>query len=308
MNIINDIRDFHSEKLALTIGFFDGLHVGHRHLLENLCELGREKGLQTAILTFWPHPRTVFHETYQPKLLNTSEEKNELFKTLPIDFCIQIPFTMELAQYSAFDFMQNFLRDSLHVKHLVIGYDHRFGHNREAGFEDYVRYGKDLGMHVSKAPVLKSEEGENISSSFIRRLIDKGDVKKAQMHLGYFYKLTGNVVHGQKIGGSIGFPTANLLPESSYKIIPAQGVYAVKVIIEEHSHKGMACIGTRPTFETNGDPSIEVNIFDFNGDLYGKKITIEFVDFIRPQQRFSSKEALVQALEEDRSKVLTLKF
>lgn len=308
MRIINNIKNFPGEKLALTIGFFDGLHIGHRYLLKNLCELGRKEELQTAILTFWPHPRTVFQEAYQPKLLNTFEEKNELFHTLPIDFCIQIPFTMELAQYSAFDFMRDFLKETLHVEHLIIGYDHRFGRNREAGFEDYVSHGERLSMKVSQAPVFKTENGDNVSSSFIRRLIDKGEVKEAKEYLGYFYKMSGIVEHGQKIGSSIGFPTANLRPYSTHKIVPALGVYAVKVTVNNQTYKGMACIGTRPTFESKGEPTIEVNIFNFQKDLYGKEITVEFVEFLRPQQRFSSKEALISALEEDRKKVLTLKF
>lgn len=301
--IISELDGFTTDGLALTIGFFDGVHKGHKYLISHLCDIAHNEGIQSSILTFWPHPRTVLHESYQPKLLNTIEEKDELIHSLPIDYCFQIPFTKELSSYSAYDFMGKILHDKLKVKHLVIGYDHHFGHNCTETFEDYCKYGKQLNMEVTKAPIF-SPNGNHVSSSVIRRLIDEGNVSKANEYLDYNYSITGVVEHGKKIGSKIGFPTANIHPISPNKIIPGEGVYAVRVLWYGHTYMGMACIGTRPTFEEKGTQSIEVHIFDFGNDLYGEQLHIEFVDYIRPQKKFASKEELTIALNNDKKATL----
>ncbi len=289
-----------ADELALTIGFFDGVHAGHRYLVDYLCQVARREALRPAILTFWPHPRMVLHETYQPKLLNTIDEKCTLFGSLPIDFCVMIPFTIELSQYSASDFMRRVLKEQLHVRHLIIGYDHRFGHNREEGFEDYKEYGGQMGMTVDQAPVY-GPDGQHVSSSSIRRMIDGGEQLSLANHcLGYAYSISGEVVRGRRIGRTMGFPTANVRPESANKVMPAIGSYAVRVEVDGVWHDGMGCVSTRPTFEADGQPAIEVHLFDFCGDLYGKTVRVEFVGFIRHQERFSSAAQLGAALSNDK--------
>lgn len=301
MKIVKDMNIMPEKDLVLTMGFFDGMHRGHRFLIDYLKETAIAEGLGSALLTFWPHPRTVLNEAYQPKLLNTIEEKNELLQRLTVDYCYQIPFTVELSQYSAFCFMKNVLKEKLRVKHLVIGYDHRFGHNRSEGINEYCEYGRQLGIEVSHAPNF-SPNGEHVSSTVIRKLISEGDLEKAEELLGYVYSIQGEVVHGNRIGTTIGFPTANVRPSSFNKIIPALGVYAVHVLVDGRKYDGMACIGNRPTFEENGENTIEVNLFNYEEDLYGKSIKIEFVCFMRRQCKFSSKEALREALENDKRK------
>ncbi len=301
MKIYKDINILPEKDLVLTMGFFDGMHRGHRFLIDYLKETSIAEGLGSALLTFWPHPRTVLNEAYQPKLLNTIDEKNELLQRLSIDYCYQIPFTVELSQYSAFCFMKNVLKEKLRVKHLIIGYDHHFGHNRSEGFDDYCEYGNSLGIEVSHAPNF-SPNGEHVSSTVIRKLISEGEILKAQELLGYAYSICGEVVHGKHIGTTIGFPTANVRPSSFNKVIPAVGVYAVHVLVDGREYDGMACIGNRPTFEESGENTIEVNLFDYEGNLYGKTMKIEFVYFMRKQNKFSSIEALREALENDKRK------
>lgn len=303
VKFIHNIEESPDSELILTIGFFDGVHCGHRYLIDYMRTIAEKEQLKSAILTFWPHPRMVLHKEYQPQLLNTIEEKQEKLCQLNIDYCYQIPFTIELSNLSAYDFMKNILREKMHVKHLIIGYDHRFGHNRLEGFEDYNRYGKALGIEVSQAPVF-SIENKNISSSLIRRLLISGEVSQANNFLGYPYTLTGEVVHGKKIGQTIGFPTANLSPNTTTKVIPSAGVYAVKIVYKKELFSGMACIGTRPTLETNGSTSIEINIFDFNRKIYGETLSIQFYEFIRPLYKFSDKEELKAALQSDMENVL----
>lgn len=294
------------EEVALTIGFFDGLHLGHISLLNHLRNISQKKGLRSAMLTFWPHPRTILRQEYQPLLLNTLEEKRAMIEKLDIDYCLQIPFTLDFAQKSAYEFMQ-LLAEQIHVKHLIIGYDHRFGHNRSECFEGYCQYGADLGMEVSRAPEYDID-GLTISSSCIRRLLNMGNVSAANQCLGYNYTLTGKVVHGKQIGRTMGFPTANLEVNSD-KCIPAIGVYAIRTDImtdgcESDTYKsdiynGVVCIGNRPTFEKDGSPTIEAHLLDFDGELYGQRLTLTFVERIRDQKRFATKQELAEAIHKD---------
>lgn len=303
VNFIHNINESPNSELILTTGFFDGVHCGHRYLIDYMQTIAQKENLKSAILTFWPHPRMVLHKEYQPQLLNTIEEKQEKLSQLNIDYCFQIPFTIELSNLSAYDFMKNILCEKMHVKHLIIGYDHRFGHDRLEGFDDYYRYGQELGITVSQAPVFSIEK-KNISSSLIRRLLSDGEMSQANDFLGYPYSLTGEVVHGKEIGQTIGFPTANLSPNTPTKIIPSAGVYAVKIKYKEQIYNGMACIGTRPTLEKNGETSIEINIFNFNKKIYGEEITVLFYEYIRPLYKFADKEELKKSLKSDKEKVL----
>lgn len=304
MELINEKELACKEGLALTIGFFDGVHHGHLFLAEQLTKIAQSEGLKSAILTFWPHPRIILNEDYQPRLLNTYHEKLSLLQKLPVDYCVQMPFTTEISNYSARDFMEKVLRDRLGVKHLLIGYDHRFGKNREEGFDDYCAYGEELGITVSRAEPYEENEF-TISSSFIRNLLGVGDIELANKYLGYEYNITGTVIHGKEKGRELGFPTANIEPEIYNKCIPCYGVYAVKVKVKDQVFKGMACIGTRPTYG-GGEVSIEVNIFDFNENIYDEKINVAFLHKLRAQNKFSSEEELRAAITEDREKALKI--
>ena len=277
---------------ALTIGFFDGVHQGHHYLLQQLEELAAANGLSAAAVTFDRHPRTVVQPNFVPSLLTTQEEKLDLLSKAFSGKIIVLPFTQELSEMTAKEFMQNILRDKLNAELLLMGYNHRFGHGG-GNPEDYVTWGHETGIKVCLAKALA---GEKVSSSRIRNLISLGDVKKANNLLGYPYFLTGEVTEGKQIGRQIGFPTANLtLPEQ--KLMPACGVYAVWVTMPDHSKRGgMLCIGHRPTVEQNGEISVEVHIFDFNGNLYGTSISIDFIEKLRDERHFDSLEELQKQL------------
>jgi len=295
MQLIEDIENFKNNGLILTIGFFDGVHAGHRFLIRQMEEIAQKEGLQSAILTFWPHPRLVLDEEYKPRLLNSFPEKIDLLSGLPLDYCIRINFTPDFANYPAYQFMQEILQKKLNVKHLLIGYDHRFGKNREEGFDDYYRYGEELGMKVTQI-LPYEEEGCLISSSLIRRLLISGDIKSANQFLRYPFTFKGVVVDGAKLGRKIGFPTANLRLSFNYKCVPDVGVYAVWVQVENRKYGGMLYIGNRPTVANSEEPSIEINLFDFEGDLYEKELTVTFVDKIRNQKKFQNVELLREQL------------
>ncbi len=277
---------------ALTIGFFDGVHQGHRYLLQQLEELATANGLSAAAVTFDRHPRTVVQPNFVPSLLTTQEEKLDLLSKAFSGKIIVLPFTQELSEMTAKEFMQNILREKLNAELLLMGYNHRFGHGG-GNPEEYVTWGHETGIKVCLAKALA---GEKVSSSRIRNLISLGDVKKANNLLGYPYFLTGEVTEGKQIGRQIGFPTANLtLPEQ--KLMPACGVYAVWVTMPDHSKRGgMLCIGHRPTVEQNGEISVEVHIFDFNGNLYGTSISIDFIEKLRDERHFDSLEELQKQL------------
>ena len=244
MRIITDTdRTEALEPCVATIGCFDGVHRGHRYLINQVCEVAAEKGLHAAIVTFPVHPRQVMQTDYQPQLLSCLHQKTDLISQLDADYCFMLPFTRELSQLSAREFMQ-LLQKHYHIQVLVIGYDHRFGHNRTEGFEDYCRYGQELGMEVIRAKALV-EDGVSISSSHIRNLLRQGAVHEANRCLGYEYYLDGTVTDGYKVGRKLGFPTANLLPACPEKLIPAEGVYAVYTYVQGIRYGGMLNIGHR---------------------------------------------------------------
>lgn len=300
--ITNDIQSL--PPCVATIGCFDGVHRGHQYLLNQIETISRQEGLATALITFPVHPRQVMQSDYQPQLLSCLPQKTSLIQQLHGDYCIMLPFTLELSQLTAREFMQ-FLNRKYNVRALVIGYDHRFGHNRSEGFEDYCRYGKELGMKVIQAHAL-TEEGVSISSSLIRKLLKEGDVAQANHYLGYSYYLDGTIVDGYKVGRKLGFPTANLLPSCPDKLIPAEGVYAVYAYIEGKRYKGMLNIGHRPTVHNGTDRSIEVHILNFSGDIYHKQMRIEFIHFVRKEISFPNLDMLIAQLKEDRNTVSDL--
>ncbi|KAA6350477.1 Riboflavin biosynthesis protein RibF [termite gut metagenome] len=284
---------------AATIGFFDGVHKGHRFLIDQVKEVAAKKNIHSAIITFPIHPRKVIDAGYCPEMLTTCDEKIKLLVETEIDYCIMHPFTMEIAHLSARQFMADILRKQYNVQTLVIGYDHRFGHNRSENFDDYSRYGKELGIEVFLAQAYIRENTKNISSSLIRSFLYKGEVEKAAVYLGYNYFLTGIVVNGYQVGRHIGFPTANIHVENPDKLIPADGVYAVRVTINKKSHIGMLNIGQRPTLNNGTHRSIEVHILHFHSDIYHCPIRISFVQRIRSEKKFNSIEQLTAQLYKD---------
>ena len=286
--------------MIATIGFFDGVHIGHCHLINMLKKVARERGVEACVITFDRHPRQVVQPEWCPEMLTTLEEKTQLLKATGIDRCEVLHFDREMANQSAHDFMLHTLKEKLRVSILVTGYDNRFGHNRSEGFEDYVRYGKEIGIEVIKGEEL-TDGSNNVSSSSIRRMLKEGRIEDATRCLGREYQLTGTVVGGEHIGRTIGFPTANIRPNDSSKLIPANGVYAVDVWSQAgdiNRERAMLNIGTRPTF--NGTATtIEVHIPHFAGNLYGSTLSIAFLRKIREERKFDSPEALVEQLNKD---------
>ena len=286
--------------MIATIGFFDGVHIGHCHLINMLKKVARERGVEACVITFDRHPRQVVQPEWCPEMLTTLEEKTQLLEATGIDRCEVLHFDREMANQSAHDFMQHTLKEKLGVSILVTGYDNRFGHNRSEGFEDYVRYGKEIGIEVIKGEEL-TDGSNNVSSSSIRRMLKEGRIEDATRCLGREYQLTGTVVGGEHIGRTIGFPTANIRPDDSSKLIPANGVYAVDVWSQAgdiNRERAMLNIGTRPTF--NGTATtIEVHIPHFAGNLYGSTLSIAFLRKIREERKFDSPEALVEQLNKD---------
>ena len=288
-----------SAPCVATIGFFDGVHRGHRFLIGSVMEEARQTGMESMAITFDRHPRLVLDTCYKPKMLNTPYERNKHLEATGVDICAVVPFTVETAALSAYDFMKKIMRDRLNVRTLITGYDNRFGHNRSEGFEDYVRYGAELGISVRRAKAF-TLDGINISSSVVRALLDDGEVAMAALCLGYHYRLAGRVVGGMRQGRRMGFPTANIDISGSGKMVPARGVYAVRVRVEGTGgvSGGMMNICMRPTFDGD-NVSLEVNIFDFSGDIYGKKIEVEFIKRIRSEHKFASAEKLRSQLAAD---------
>lgn len=309
MKIYHDIEEFHKiDQAAVTIGTFDGVHLGHQKILKRLKTLAERAGAETVVLTFFPHPRMILHpEDAHIKLINTIAEKAERLDQLGIDHIIITPFTRDFSNLSPQAYIKNILVDKIGMKHLVIGYDHHFGKDREGGLSHLQQLAPIYGFDIEEI----SQQDINdiaVSSTKIRNALLSGDVKMAREFLGYSFQLLGKVVKGDQIGRRMGFPTANLFVEENYKLIPADGIYAVEVELlkAQNQHprllspllKGMAYIGHRPTI--NGmTRNIEVNIFDFNETIYGQFIRIHFLHFVREDQRFDSLEALRLQLIED---------
>ena len=289
-----------------TIGFFDGVHRGHRFLIRHLVETARREGLESTIITFDEHPRKVLQSDYQPEMLCTLDSKLLLLSKTEVDNAVVLHFDRQMAALSAREFMQQVLCDHLNVRKLFIGYDHRFGHNREETFDDYVRYGKEMGIEVVKSEAFQID-GINISSSVIRAFLKEGEVELANRCLGYPYTIIGKVVNGYHEGRKLGFPTANLDISHFGQLIPAPGVYAVKARMEHTVvwKHGMMNVGTRPTF--NGKQlTLETHLFNFEGDIYDQFLLVGFAKRIRGEQKFESPEELAEQLREDEKKVLEI--
>jgi riboflavin kinase/FMN adenylyltransferase len=299
MKIVFYPDECYSDSLcAATIGVFDGLHLGHRHLLDRLKSEAAKQRLKSMVVTFERPPRQVVHPDWRPELLTTLDEKIRLMDKTGIDVLVILRFNQYMAGLSAHDFMKRVLFGQLNVRLLLTGYDNRFGHDRTEGFDDYRRYGEAIGIEVVCGDPL-TVGTSNASSSRIRHLLKEGLVEEARQCLGRPYALSGLVVHGEQIGRKIGFPTANMMPADD-KIIPADGVYAVMVRTEGHALKrGITNIGTRPTF--NGrNRTLETNIFDETGNFYERSMTICFISRLRDERPFPSGEALADQIRKDK--------
>jgi len=304
MQIIDSKHIISHKPLVATIGFFDGVHAGHQFLIKQLKEVARAKGLPSAVITFPVHPRLVLNSDYQPALLCGYEEKLRRLDETGIDYCVVLDFSKEMSLLSAKEFIQGILKKKLDVDTLLIGYDHRFGHNREDGFPEYVLYGREVGMDVIQAKELSAIT--HVSSSRIRRLLGEGDIQEANSLLGYNYTISGKIVEGFKVGRTIGFPTANIQIWEDFKVVPAFGVYAVYVYVENVRYGGMLYIGRRPTLHNGDDISLEVNLFGFDGNLYGKKLTAEFIEFVRADEKFPNIEILIAQISKDKDNVIKI--
>ena len=309
MEIIYDIdKNKIPSECAATIGVFDGVHAGHQKIILQMKSDAMQAGLKSMVITFDRQPRELFVANYCPQVLTTLKEKLFRLSIYDVDYIVVLPFTMELAQLSAREFMQQVLKDKLNVKLLRLGYDNRFGRGRTEGFDDYVRFGGEMDIKVLQGtPLQFTGYTEPVSSSLIRRLIaEEGLVNEASGLLMCQYRLSGVVKTGEHIGSTIGFPTANLEPENSGKVIPASGAYAVTVDLGDGEQRpAMMNIGTRPTFDGQKQ-TLEVNIFNFEGDLYGKRLTVFFVKRLREERRFDSPEALKAQLEEDKKQTFEI--
>ena len=304
MKIYNHLSDFNRlNNAAVTIGTFDGVHFGHQKIIRRLCELAKANGGESVILTFFPHPRLIIDpENQDLKMLNTIEEKARILEELGVDHLIITPFTRDFSNLSPQEYIENILVGQLGMKQIIVGYDHRFGKDRQGGMQELQQYAAALDYSIEEIP----EQDVNdvaVSSTKIRTAILEGNVALAAEYLGYYFSLYGRVIKGDKIGRTIGFPTANIFVEESYKIIPSDGIYAVTIAMNGTEYRGMAYIGQRPTI--NGmTRNIEVNIFDFDQEIYGQYITMYFQEFLRHDVKFTGLEALKIQLQQDKEDTL----
>ena len=284
---------------AVTIGTFDGVHLGHRAILERLVKTATDENLDSVLLTFFPHPRMVLQKDVQLKLINTIDERKELIKKTGLDQLVIHPFTKEFSRLTALQFVRDILVNCLNVKKIIIGYDHRFGRNRNATIEDLKEFGITYDFEVIEITAQELDEVA-ISSSKIRRALENGHIKTANSYLGYLFMLNGTIVKGKGIGKTLDFPTANLQVEENYKIIPKNGVYVVQSNISGERVFGITNIGTNPTFG-GSVKTIETYFLDFNEILYGKFLKLEFLKRIRDEVNFETSDNLKEAIKKDES-------
>lgn len=298
MEIIQSLSNFsYKEKTIVTIGTFDGVHIGHQKILEKVVDSAKKEHKKSVLLTFFPHPRMVLQQDSNLELINTIKEKSTLLAKTGLDYLIIHPFSKEFSRLTALDFVRDILVNQLNTSKLIIGYDHHFGKNREGNLEQLTEYSLLYDFEVEEIPAQDINDVA-VSSTKIRRALAEKNIKTANKYLGYNFMLNGTVVNGKQLGGKIGFPTANISVKEDYKLIPKTGVYVVKSLIENNVFYGMMNIGYRPTIDGNHQ-TIEVHFFDFNKDLYNQKLTIEILYFLRDEQKFDSVNDLILQLKED---------
>ncbi len=306
MKIFQDLTAINSiPNPVLTIGTFDGVHIGHQKILQQVKKEAEKIGGESVLFTFFPHPRMVLYpESHGLKLLQTQEEKMAKLARVGVENCIVYPFTFDFSRLSAIEFVRDILVNKLQIKKLVIGYDHQFGKNREGNIEFLKEICEVYGFEVIEIPA-QDIDAVNVSSTKIRKAILNGDIARANEYLGERFELTGTIVHGQAIGKTIGFPTANIQVNSELKLIPGNGVYAVAVSLKDSDYIGMLNIGNRPTVNDSADRTIEVHILDFSGEIYAEEITVKFIDKLRDETQFKDLQELQNQLKEDEKFIRT---
>ncbi|MES2573590.1 MAG: bifunctional riboflavin kinase/FAD synthetase [Bacteroidota bacterium] len=303
MKIFHSINDFKStKKTILTLGTFDGVHIGHKKILEKITQNTQDSQYESLVLTFFPHPRIVLHGASEVKLLNTIDEKIDLLERLDIQNLVIHPFDETFSKLTAEEFVKTVLVEKLQIKKIIIGHDHRFGRNRTADINDLITFGKQYNFEVEQISA-QEIDAVSISSTKIRKALIEGNMDLANDYLGYDYFLTGTISKGKQLGRTIGFPTANLKIEENYKLIPRNGAYIVKSIIDEKTVYGMMNIGYNPTV-AGENLSIEVHYFDFDKDIYDQKISVSILKHLRSEQKFGSVDLLKEQLENDKKTAL----
>lgn len=298
MNVFHSVQSFKSDKKTIvTLGTFDGMHVGHQAILNKLKLQKEFYGYETLVLTFFPHPRMVLKTDHKISLLNTIDERIKQIDQFGIDHLVVQEFTQEFANLSAEEFVKNVLVDQFNIGKIVIGYDHRFGKNRSADIHDLIEFGKKYHFDVEQISA-KELDDVSVSSTKIRNALNQGDVGLAKTYLGYPYMVSGKVVSGKQLGRTIGYPTANIQVAEDYKLIPTIGVYVVSVTVKGTDYYGMLSVGTNPTVGGT-EKTIEVYIFDFNDTIYNEEITVRFLTKIRNEEKFASIDLLIEALNND---------
>ena len=298
MEVIHNIANYRPKKPAiLTIGTFDGVHIGHQKIINDLVAKAKKEDLCAVVLTFFPHPRMVLEKESQLKMIDTLKEKRQLLEILGVEILIIQPFTLEFSRMTAIEYTRDLLVNGLGISKLIIGYDHRFGRNREATVEDLKNFGLDYDFTVEEIPA-QDIASIAVSSTKVRNAITAGEIKKANQYLERPFSLSGTIVKGDKIGRKIGFPTANLYIEEKYKLKPQNGVYLVQCHWDNQKYFGMMNVGKRPTV-SGKETQIETYFFDFDGDLYGKKLNINLLEKIRDEQKYDSLESLGNQLSID---------
>ena len=306
MIVHRNIEKIEARNPVVTVGIFDGVHMGHKYIIERLIEGARDRNGESILVTLWPHPRELLSQSEEVKLITSLEEKEQVLSRYPIDHLVILEFTKDFSELSYCEFIQQYLVERLNISHLIVGFNHRFGRNREGDIEKLRSCAQQNNFTVEQLEPFNID-GSRVSSSLIRHALDEGSVELANKYLGHPYFLSGKVAGGSKVGRSIGFPTANIVPDGLCKLIPGDGVYAVEVSVEGEVHQGMLNIGTRPT--VNDDPdktTIEVHIFEFDRDIYGLNIELRFMGRIRDEMKFGSVDELRLQLIEDKNLALNI--
>jgi riboflavin kinase/FMN adenylyltransferase len=304
MEIISSLEGFHYPSPVVTVGTFDGVHLGHKKIVSRLVAEAQKISGTPVVFTLNPHPRKVlFPEQTDLAMLNSPEEKTQKLREAGVAVLIEYPFTKAFSNLSSCEFIEEILYKKLRIKKLIVGYDHRFGKDRQGDPDILKTCAAPFGFDVIKVDAFK-EGGTEISSTRIRKAIEAGEIEAANHRLGYPYTMEGTVVEGTQIGRTIGFPTANIEMRDSEKLIPRKGVYAVEVLLRGTHYKGMLNIGTRPTVSEGGNRTLEVHLFDFDGDIYGESVTVYLRHFIREERKFADREALKKQLEEDKKVII----
>ncbi len=307
LKIYNDTENFNAKNPVVSIGIFDGVHIGHKKIIDRLNELAVKYKGESVLVTLWPHPKEILKpENNNSLLLTTRKEKEYLLEKSGIDNLITITFTKEFSQISFRDFVKDYLIAKIKAKHIVIGYNHHFGKDRKGDFQYLKSISEEYGFSVEQLkPVIFQKS--YVSSSSIRQNLEKGKIETANILLGYNYFINGNIIIGDKIGRKLGFPTANIKLNDSHKLLPKNGVYAVKVSLDKKEYNGMLNIGTSPTLRGNSSHrTIEVHIIDFKGEIYDKEISINFIGRIRDEKKFRNEKELIDQLNYDKHKILNL--